>query len=164
MQSFKWLAAVVLTVSAACTYAKEVSPKEEVAAVVESFRQAIIDKDEKTFTNLFFDQRVNWMAVNGAKRTGSLPSQSGIYIGSYLGLIGWLVSTDVKAEEKFNDIHIMTDGEIASVHFKYSFHEDDDKKNWGDEAWQLVKTPDGWKIVSVIYSIIKNPESAPKKG
>ncbi|WP_346838594.1 hypothetical protein [Microbulbifer sp. SAOS-129_SWC] len=170
MHIFKWLAAAAVALSAACSYAeqatpqKDITPKEEVAAVVESFRQAIIDKDEKTFVNLFFDQSVNWMSVNGARRSGSLPSQSGINIGSYRGLIGWLVSTDVKAEEKFRDVHIMTDGEIASVHFKYSFYEGDYKHNWGDESWQLMKTADGWKIVSVIYSIVDNPQPNEKES
>lgn len=164
MPKFKWLVAVALMLGTACASAKAASPKEEVAAVVESFRQAIIDKDEKTFANLFFDQGITWMGVEGAKRSGSLPSQSGIYLGSYRGLISWLVSTDVKAEEKFQDVKIMTDGDIASVHFKYSFNEDDYKRNWGDESWQLVKTADGWKIVSVIYSIEKNPQPRPKNS
>ena len=65
--------------------------------------------------------------------------------------------TDVM-EEKFWDIDIKTDGEIASIYFKYSFHIGDYKYNWGDEAWDLVKTADGWKIVSVIYSTTENPE------
>lgn len=164
MQKFNWFVAVVLTLSAACASAEGATPKEEVAGVVESFRQAIIDKDEAAFVNLFFNKSVPWIGVEGAKRKGILPSQSGIYTGSYRGFISWVVSTDEKAEEKFWDVNIMTDGEIASVHFKYSFHEGDYKNNWGDEAWQLVKTADGWKIASVIYSIEKNPEPRPKKG
>lgn len=140
------------------------SPKEEVAQVIEAFRTAIIDKDEQKFVDLFYEKGIPWIGVEGAKRSGMLPSQSGIYTSSYRGFISWVVSTEKKAEEKFQDVHIITDGEIASVHFKYSFYEDDYKRNWGDEAWQLVNTADGWKIVSVIYSIEKNPEPQPKKG
>ncbi|MFT5163351.1 MAG: hypothetical protein ACI9FJ_001946, partial [Alteromonadaceae bacterium] len=32
------------------------------------------------------------------------------------------------------------------------------KNNWGEEAWQLVKTDDGWKINSVVFSITENQE------
>jgi hypothetical protein len=73
--------------------------------------------------------------------------------GNYLSFIDWIVKTPKTIEEKFWDVEIINDEDIASVHFKYSFHQDDKKTNWGDEAWHLVRTEKGWKIASVIYSI-----------
>lgn len=136
---------------------------KSVQDVVEAFRTAVIEKDEPAFVELFYQKGIPWIGVQGAKRKGMLPSNSGVYSGSYGGFIGWIVSTEEQLEEKFWDVNIHTDGDIATVHFKYSFHEGDYKSNWGDESWQLIKTAEGWKIVSVTYSIEKNPEPKPKK-
>ena len=45
-----------------------------------------------------------------------------------------------------------TDGAIASVHFDFVFLEDERITGKGQEAWQLVKTEQGWKINAVVYS------------
>ncbi len=137
---------------------------QEIREVIEAFRLSIIEKDEETFNDLFYDKSIPWISVVADKRTGSLPSQSGVRPGSYVQFISWIVSTEEKLEEKFWDIEILTDSDIASVHFKYSFHIGDYKSNWGDEAWHLLKTVDGWKISSVVYSVTANPEPRPKKS
>ncbi|SDK68504.1 hypothetical protein [Microbulbifer yueqingensis] len=136
---------------------------EEINEVIEAFRVSIIEKDEVRFQRLFYDKSIPWLGVLGHKRSGTLPSQLGVGPGSYVQFISWIVSTEEEVEEKFWDIKILTDNEIASVHFKYSLHIDGYKNNWGDEAWHLVKTGDGWKISSVVYSVTKNPEPPPEK-
>ena len=135
--------------------------KKEIMEVVEDFKQSITDKDEKKFIDLFYDKSIPWIGIDSKRRKGNLPSESGVIQSNHLSFIRGIVKKDDKVEEKIWDIEIMTDGEIASVHFKYSYHRDNYKKNWGDESWQMIKTPDGWKINSVIYSITRNP--VPKK-
>ncbi|MEW5251368.1 hypothetical protein [Microbulbifer discodermiae] len=155
------LAFVILSVA----YANEnqLQSHKEIREVIEAFRLSIIEKNESKFDNLFYDKSIPWLGVLGHKRSGVLPSQLGINPGSYVQFISWIVSTEEKIEEKFWDIEILTDNEVASVHFKYSFHVDDYMSNWGDEAWHMIKTGDGWKISSVVYSVTKNPEPPPKK-
>ncbi|WOX05066.1 hypothetical protein [Microbulbifer pacificus] len=149
--------------SAAIAKEEEKSANQEINEVIEAFHLSIIEKDEEKFHDLFYDKSIPWISVVPDKRTGSLPSQLGVQPGSYMQFISWIVATKEKTEEKFWDVEIITDKEIASVHFKYSFHIDDYKSNWGDEAWHLLKTADGWKISSVIYSYTRNPEPKPKK-
>lgn len=129
----------------------------EIMQVVEDFALALIEKDEQKFVELFYHKSVPWIGITGLNRTGNLPSNNGEQLGNHLSFIGWVVRTPQKIEEKFWDINIQTDGDVASVHFKYSFHKDDYKSNWGDESWHLVNTSQGWKISSVIYSITDNP-------
>ncbi len=131
--------------------------EQEIGKVIEDFRLAIINKDEQKFVDLFYDKSIPWLGIRADKRRGSLPSQNGVDHGSYVKFIAWIVSHQEVIEEKFINVQIETDGDIASVYFDYSFHIGDYKQNWGDEAWQLVKTGSGWKINSVIYSVIMNP-------
>jgi hypothetical protein len=55
-------------------------------------------------------------------------------------------------DEKFDNVRIDTDGEVAQVWFDYVFKRGDYAANWGKEAWQLVRTDAGGKIVSIIWS------------
>jgi len=130
---------------------------DEVMQVVEDFRLALIEKDEQKFVDLFYQKSVPWIGITGQKRSGNLPSTNGEQLGNHLNFIGWVVRTPQRIEEKFWDINIHTDGDVASVHFKYSFHKGDYKSNWGDESWHMINTINGWKISSVIYSITDNP-------
>jgi hypothetical protein len=113
-------------------------PHKEIMEVVESFRVAIIEKDEAKFVNQFYDKSIPWLGVAAEKRKGILPSESGIDHGGHMGFITWVVSSNERMEEKFWDVNIETNGDIASVYFKYSFHIGDYKSNWGDESWHLI--------------------------
>jgi hypothetical protein len=68
-----------------------------------------------------------------------------------------MIDSTVKAqseriEEVFRDVVIDTDGEIASVNFDYSMLLNGEEQHWGREMWHLVRTDDGWRIISVIWS------------
>jgi hypothetical protein len=143
-------------------------PRDEKAVaaigqVVERFRTSIIKKDKATFTDLFFSgdpEQVTWQFVvddarlarfrqtkPDARKARHIPQSN------YLGFIDSIVSSKKSSEEVFSDVRIETDGEVASVDFDYSYLEDGRQTNWGREMWQLVRTEDGWKIISVIWSI-----------
>jgi hypothetical protein len=131
---------------------------DDLMQVVEDFRLALINKDEKTFVDLFYTKTAPWIGIVNAKDKGDLPSNNGEQLGNHLSFIAWIARTPAKVEEKFWDINIQTDGIVASIYFKYSFHTDDYKTNWGSEAWQLVKSKGSWKITALVYSITENPE------
>jgi hypothetical protein len=136
---------------------------DDLMQVVEDFRLALINKDEKSFIDLFYTKTAPWIGIVNAQDKGDLPSNNGEQLGNHLSFIGWIARTPAKIEEKFWDINIQTDGIVASIYFKYSFHNDDYKSNWGSEAWQLVKTKGSWKITALVYSITENPEPAKAK-
>jgi len=134
----------------------------KIEAVVEAFRASIINKNKEVFINLFYNETVPWLGVASDQTLAFAPpppakkgarQRSKVRGSNYLSFIDWIVSTPKAIEEKFWDVKILHDSDIASVHFKYSFHQDNNKTNWGDEAWQLVRTEQGWKIASVTYSI-----------
>jgi hypothetical protein len=145
------------------TYATENTvdtERKNIEAVIEAFSDSIINKDKPTFVSLFHHTTVPWLGSASDKTVGlappvkeGQPQRTKVHSSDYISFIDWIVSTPKVLEEKFWDVRILHDTDIASVHFKYSFHQDNIKTNWGEEAWHLVRTEDGWKIASVIYSI-----------
>ena len=160
--SFCLFAAPAFSQSTATT-----TSKTEIRKVVEEFRTSLIAKDKVRFLKLFLGESIPWVGVMDdaslkkirAKHPDT-PRADPLH-GPRLGpvpFIEGLAAEKESVEEKFSNIRIDTDGLVASVSFNYSFHMDKVKCNWGQEAWQLVKTDQGWKINSVIYSVTLNPE------
>lgn len=139
---------------------------EDVAAVrevVEAFRTSIIKKDKATFLSLFISENpedVTWQMVDDDARVARLKT----IVPEARRVVKWpennhlaMIDSTIRAgseplEEVFRDVVIDTDGEIASVNFDYSFLLDGQEQHWGREMWHLVRTDDGWKIISVIWS------------
>ena len=152
------------------------SGPDDVAAirqVVESFRTSIIEKDKQTYMGLFFSDKpedIGWQFVSEDVRLEHIRKTKPDAIKArqiprvnFISLIDNVVATPEPREETFSDIRIDTDGEIASVTFDYTFLANGKKTNWGREAWQLIRTEDGWKIFSVIYTI-RDKWSAGEEG
>lgn len=138
--------------------------KKQIEAVVESFRTAIIDRDKDRFIQLFLHDRPTWQSVvsdDGLQRIRQKnPQAMKVRVNpekTYLSFIDGIVADQRRSEETFENIRIDTDGDIASVYFDYSFNADGRRTNYGKEAWHLVNTGEGWKIVSVIWSVIPVP-------
>lgn len=138
---------------------------KKIEQVVEAFRTAIIEKDQAKFLKLFVARDIPWIGVLGSEVVARMPKDNvappPVHLtATHVKFIENIVKSKGKAEEKFSNIEIDTDGAIASVVFNYSFHIGEIIANWGREAWQLVKMEDGWKINSVIYSIITEAPKA----
>ena len=139
---------------------------EDVAAVrevVEAFRLSIINKDKATFIGLFYSdnpEHVTWQMVDDDARVARLKE----FVPEARRVVWWpennyltMIDRTVEAgsepiEVVFRDVIIDTDGEIASVNFDYSMLLDEKEQHWGREMWHLVRTDDGWRIISVIWS------------
>lgn len=146
--------------------AKQNDPADVAAIhkVVEQFRTSIINKDKPTFTSLFFSDKpeeVTWQWVVDdvgiallRKRKPDAHKAIRVPGENYLSFIDSIVKPDARpAEEKFSDVRVDTDGEVAAVNFDYSYLDGGRETNWGREMWQLVRTDAGWKIISIIYSV-----------
>lgn len=125
---------------------------QQLKQVISDFSNAIKTKDETGFISLFYNHNVVFLGINPAKRTGIKPSQNGLMYATHLGFIGWIVNTEQTTEEKIWNSKIHSDGNIASIYFNYSFHLDGKTINDGAETWSLIKTSNGWKIVSIVFS------------
>ncbi|TIK68805.1 nuclear transport factor 2 family protein [Stenotrophomonas maltophilia] len=131
--------------------------------VVESFRTSLINKDKPTYMSLFFSDKpedIGWQFVSEDARLQDIRKAKPdaikarqIPANNFIARIDGTVAPPKLKEETFSNTKIETDGDVASVSFDYSFHDDGVKTNWGREMWQLVRTEQGWKIFSVIYSI-----------
>lgn len=132
--------------------------------VVEKFRISIISKDKETFASLFYSENPKdliWQFVTDDARVARIqetePEVRKTYRvpeSNYLTFIDGITKPDARPrEEIFRNLVVDTDGEIASVNFDYSYLADSKETNWGREMWHLVRTEDGWKIISVIYSV-----------
>jgi hypothetical protein len=159
-----------LTPFAACAQADSeaaVAAKPRIEAVVESFRTAITDRDTDRFTRLFLHEQATWQAVmsdHGLERLRKDNSEARkVRVNperTYRSFIEGIAASERRSEETFENVRIDTDGDIASVYFDYAFISDGRRTNYGKEAWHLVNTDQGWKIVSVIWSI--NPVPVPE--
>lgn len=140
-------------------------PKDVAAIgeVVEAFRSSIINKDKATFVGLFYadnPDHMTWQFVDDdirVARFGKFAPEARKALrvpdSNYSTFIDGITKAGAEpSEEIFRDVVIDTDGEIASVNFDYSFLLDGKEMNWGREMWHLVRTEEGWKIISVIFS------------
>lgn len=156
-------------------YAAAQSPdgKAQIEQVVETFRAAIINKDEDAFLKLFMKEDITWTGVttdtsiemlyaNRPKLEMKRPPK--LFNSSPRKFISSIAKSKAKDEETMSNLRIESDGEVGQVWFDYAFVSDGHKENWGKESWQMVRTADGWKIAAVIWSQELNPAPPPAKA
>lgn len=132
----------------------------QIERIIEAFRTSIRDKDKARFLALFLPGVTTWQSVKSDEALERIRPQQPEAVkvklnpeSNYRSFIEKIVTNAERTEEKFSNLKIETDGEIAVVTFDYSFHSGERETNRGKEAWQLVKTGEGWKILSVIWSV-----------
>lgn len=153
---------------AACQSLPEVRPelrehRRAIEQVVQSFSRALLTKDKPLYMSLFFSDKpeeIGWQHVSEDTRLVHIRREKADAIKArrlpnnhFIGLIDEALATTETREERFSKLRIDTDGDIASVLFDYEFLAAGKRTNWGKEHWQLVRTEQGWKIFSVVYSI-----------
>ena len=134
-----------------------------IAAVVESFRLALLNKDRKAYLDLFFASEpaaIGWQSVVDDEVLARIRRERPQAIkarprpdNNFVSLIDSVVASSAIEEERIERLQIDTDGEIASAAFDYTYLSGGRATNRGREMWQLVRTEQGWKIFSVIYTI-----------
>jgi len=139
----------------------------QIQAVVEAFRSAIINRDQPAFERLFLHEHITWQSVKGDEALQRIrekvPTANKLTVDTTktpYSFIAGIVTDKKSSEETFDNVKIDTDGDLASVLFDYAFLSDGKETNHGKEAWHLLRTPDGWKIASVIWSVNLKPASA----
>ena len=133
--------------------------KKEISMLIDQYSKSVIEKDSAKFYSLFNDGQVTWCAAlkdrSQAKEIETKRTKatgSNYFSGSYKGFFRSLFS-DKSTEDKFDNIHIVEDGTVASVTMDYSFWADNKMTNWGGKYLNLIKRDGKWKITSVIYSM-----------
>lgn len=136
--------------------------KQQIDAIVETFRSAIIKKDTASFMKLFLHEGITWTGVITdasiermyANRPDPKLKRPAKYKNSSPRSFIESIATDPEQlEETFANVRIDSDGDVAQVWFDYSFVVGKNKQNWGKESWQMVRTDSGWKIAAVVWSM-----------
>jgi hypothetical protein len=130
--------------------------KQEIQRIVDTFQTAIIAKDGKTLSNLFLPKGGAWFTVlsdeSYARIKAKEPTAPRFKQGTYTDFVDFVAASKEPVQETFSNVRIDTDGAVASVYFDFVFLANHVENNRGSEAWHLIKTNDGWKISSMIYS------------
>lgn len=149
------------------------SDKVQIERVIETFRAAIVNKDEEAFLRLFLKEDITWSGVttdasldrmyaNRPKPEMKRPFK--FFNSSPRKFISFVVSDKEKIDETISNVRIDSDGDVGQVWFDYNFVRGGYKENWGKESWQVVRTSDGWKIAGVVWSQEMNPTPPPSTG
>ena len=146
--------------------------RQQIEAVVDTFRTALIKKDKEAFLRLFVKEDIVWIGVTtdasvemlyANRPRPEMKRPPKLFPGTLGGFIDAVAKDPTPVEEIFSNVRIETDGEVAQVWFDYIFMEGSYRANWGKESWQLVRLDAGWKIASVIWSQELNPAPPPKR-
>lgn len=153
-------------------FAQDAASKQQIEGVIETFRKAMIEKDQDSFLKLFLKEDITWTGVMtdasiermyATRPDPKLLRPKKMFNSSPRKFIESIVKDKARQEETFSNVRIDTDGDVAQVWFDYSYITGDYKQNWGKESWQMVRTESGWKIAAVVWSMEFNPVPRPKE-
>ena len=119
--------------------------KEEVKAVIESLFEGMRAKDSTQIKAAF---------IPDARMQTVISDERGTRIGSN-SVADFAKSIaeskeGVLLDEKILDYQIYVDGDLATVWTPYEFYVNDQFSHCGVNSFQVVKLPEGWKIVYII--------------
>ena len=152
------LLAFLLLAVVAPTHAADVAPsRPQIEQLVEQFKAAIKAHDGEGLGKLFLPGG-SWLHTlddaSWAKVKSREPNARQVTPGDYQKFVQFVGKATKPIEETFDNVRIETDGTIGTVYFDYAFLESGKPTNHGAETWQLVRTPDGWKISAMLYSVV----------
>ena len=151
----------------AVAQAPDSKDKAQIERVIETFRTAIVNKDEEAFLKLFLKEDIAWTGIltdasierlyaNRPQPQMKRPFK--LFTSSPRKFFSSnIAGTKGKVDETISNVRIDSDGDVGHVWFDYTFVNGSYKEQWGKESWQMVRTADGWKIAGVVWSQEINP-------
>jgi hypothetical protein len=148
------VAALLLTTQAVATDTADASCGDQdssaLHALWSNYEQAVAKKDAATLLRMYVSADA---PVTGAFAPGSYAVVTAANKQPVPRTLPITAKEDVAGEVKFppdqtEHLDIHSDGEVGSVSFDYKA-----KMGHGRIIWTTVRTNDGWKIASVVYSI-----------
>ena len=130
--------------------------------IVVEFMRCIREQDKTGFLKLFYKENTPWLGkFDKTSEEAALSNNPdvvnplGIFDISKNTFISSMVNppASLRFEERFENLKIDTDGLVASLSFDYEMFVNDSPIKNGRELWQVIKSNEGWKIVSVVHSI-----------
>jgi hypothetical protein len=130
---------------------------QEIEKIVQQFQRNIIDKDAAALGALFLEKDNSWLTVLSDERYEALKAKHGeiprVRPSTYGAFVKSIGESKTPVEEKFYNVKIHTNGYVATVYFDFDFLDNGRVVNKGAESWHMVRTGEGWKISSMIFSV-----------
>lgn len=147
---------LLFTLLASNIYAKTEN-QQDIEQVLSEFSESISNKNRENFLNLFYSNKVLWLAVVDDEDLEDFDEKVNLYDKN--GFIDWVVSDKQTKEVRFSNMIIHSNGDVASVYCDYAFYLNHEITNYGKETFTLVRTKDGWKISAIAFSskLAKSP-------
>lgn len=124
--------------------------------VMKQYHAAILAHDGTALSGLFLPDANLWLNVLTDSAYAQAQAKSAtaqkVRVSSYRDFAKLVSTAPKNFDPEHSNVVIHTDGTIAAVYFEFVFNVDGKPNNRGSETWQLVKTADGWRIASIIYS------------
>lgn len=119
--------------------------REDVISTVQKTFDAMAAHDGPAISALFLkDARL--VAI---RETGESTSTAVADFAARLG-----APSQVKILERMWNPEVRISGRLASLWAPYDFHRDGKRTHCGIDQVDLVNTPDGWRIASIIYTVV----------
>ncbi|HJW31159.1 MAG TPA: hypothetical protein VJ508_18155 [Saprospiraceae bacterium] len=141
---------------------KHVSTQTDINAikkVIEDFQTAIKIKDDKLLSTLVLSSNILFVAPMNPEGIAQIRDKhdvtfDGLRTGVFSEFSRFISTSKEELEEKFYDVNITQDGNVAWVMFDYEFISNGKTQNYGVETWQMMKAFDNkWKIVTVMWTM-----------
>ena len=128
----------------------------DIRQLMNDYHIAVVNHDGNRLTGLFVPTGSAWFNVlsepaykSAQVKSPNAPKARPSDVASFVKFVN---TTKALLDPKHGPVKIQTDGSIASAYFKFRFLVDGKVQNTGSESWQMVKSSDGWRIASIIYS------------
>jgi len=128
----------------------------DVPTLMQAYHDAVVGHDGNRLAALFLPEGSTWINVLGdtayERVKKAKPDAAKIRISNYKAFATLVSTTKDNFNPTHTNVHILTDGIVASVYFDFVFLINGKEQNRGSEMWQLVKGANGWRIAAITYS------------
>lgn len=132
--------------------------------VIEDFQTAVKTKDSKLLSTLVMNSKILFETPYHPTDIVDVRDKQdvtfdGLRTGGYNDFSRFIGTAKESIEEKFYNVKITQDDNLAWVMFDYEFVRAGKTQNYGVETWQMIKAVDNkWKIVSVMWTMHMPPK------
>jgi hypothetical protein len=130
------------------------TPEDEVVDVVQRLLDAIGDRDSASFRALVLPQLQNLVVLPEDDSVRLAWRQTEESIRS-------LAAPGPEYLERMWEPTVLVSGPIAAVWAPYDFYRDGEFSHCGIDAFHLVRTPEGWRIAAIMYTVVRPQARCP---
>jgi hypothetical protein len=121
---------------------EEEAGRQAILGMIDDFQRGFTEKDSTLLFSLFDQSSTPVVGVDEKEISRQTAQQ----------FIEYVVSSNQKIEEKLRNVIINVRNSVAVMSCDYDYIVDGKMLGSGIEVWTLIKTPDGWRIASFLWS------------